>query len=70
MKVFFLKRFITINYLALIGVLCGGIAGWLYWYNIGCATGTCPISSHPLNSTLYGMIMGGLLFSMFKKSKK
>lgn len=53
-----------------IGVVLGGILGYLYWKFIGCASGTCAISSKPLNSTLYGMFMGGLLFSSFKTNKK
>jgi hypothetical protein len=28
------------------------------------------ITSKPLNSTLYGAIMGALLFGMFKKERK
>ncbi|MFV8376638.1 hypothetical protein [Flavobacterium sp. LB1P71] len=45
------------------------IAGYLYYYNIGCASGTCAITSKPLNSTLYGGLMGGLLLNMFVKNK-
>lgn len=51
------------------GVLLGALGGYLYWKHIGCTTGTCPITSHPLNSTAYGAFMGGLLGSMFKKEK-
>lgn len=43
-----------------IGVI-GAIAGWLYWKYVGCASGSCGITSDPLNSTLYGGVMGGLL---------
>lgn len=46
------------------GVLLGLIAGYAYYYFVGCASGTCAITSKPLNSTLYGGIMGGLLFNM------
>ncbi|MFN8286656.1 MAG: DUF6132 family protein [Chitinophagales bacterium] len=53
----------------LIGGVIGAGAGWLYWYYVGCASGTCPITSSAVNSTLYGMVMGGLLFSMFKKEE-
>jgi hypothetical protein len=47
------------------GILAGGIGGYLYWQYVGCASGTCAITSRPLNSTLYGSMMGGLFFSMF-----
>jgi hypothetical protein len=53
-----------------IGIVIGAIAGYLYYLNIGCATGTCAITSKPINSTLYGALMGGLLFNMFVKSPK
>lgn len=53
-----------------IGVLLGGAAGYLYYAEIGCLSGTCPITSKPLNSTLYGGVVGGLLFHTFVKQKK
>lgn len=49
-----------------IGVLLGAAAGWLYWHQWGCTNG-CAITSSPVNSTLYGAFMGGLLFNSFKK---
>lgn len=57
-----------------LGVVVGLIVGYIYYQQVGCASGTCAITSKPLNSTLYGGIMGGLLFSMigdfFKKKKR
>lgn len=52
------------------GVLLGAFAGFLYWQQIGCASGTCPITSQWQNSTAYGALMGGLLFSIFKTEAK
>jgi hypothetical protein len=49
------------------GILVGAVAGYLYSTAIGCDSGTW--SSHPLNSTLYGSMMGGLVFNMFVKRK-
>ncbi|MBK9686718.1 MAG: hypothetical protein IPO65_02755 [Saprospiraceae bacterium] len=46
-----------------VGVLVGFIAGYAYYYFIGCASGTCAITSNPFNSTLYGGVLGGLLFN-------
>ncbi len=59
------------NYLLVFaGIIAGGIAGFLYWKFVGCESGTCAITSSPLNSSLYGMVVGALLFSSFKSSKK
>ncbi len=62
-------NFILKHKLTLIGILAGAIGGYLYYYFIGCANGSCAITSKPLNSTLYGAMMGGLLFNIFQKEK-
>jgi len=62
---FFLKHKLTV-----IGILAGGIGGYLYYHFVGCASGTCAITSKPVNSSLYGSMLGGLLFNMFQKEKK
>jgi hypothetical protein len=56
--------------LELIGSGVGAVAGWCYWFFIGCSSGTCAITSSPVNSTLYMAIMGALVFGMFKKKVK
>ena len=53
-----------------LGIIVGLIAGYLYYQQIGCESGTCAITSKPLNSTLYGGLMGGLLFNLFVTSPK
>lgn len=58
------------NLLTLIGAGVGAVAGFLYWYFIGCNSGGCAITSSPVNSSLYGILMGALVFSMFKKEDK
>ena len=65
-----MKKWFKNNKLYLIGAAIGAIAGYLYWQQIGCASGTCMITSKPVNSTIYGAIMGALLFGMFKKESK
>jgi phage shock protein E len=62
-------NFIIKYKLTIIGVLVGAIGGYLYYYNVGCTSGTCMITSKPLNSTLYGSLMGGLLLNTLKKEK-
>ncbi|NUM31729.1 MAG: hypothetical protein HUU47_05330 [Bacteroidetes bacterium] len=50
-----------------LGVIVGTISGFFYWKFVGCASGTCPITSNPIVSSIYGAVMGGLVFSFFKK---
>lgn len=52
------------------GIIVGAIAGYAYYHYVGCANGTCVITSKPINSTLYGALMGGLLFNLFVKENK
>lgn len=53
--------------LTIIGVLLGAIAGFLYYELVGCSSGGCAITSNPINSTLFGALMGGLFLNIFKK---
>jgi hypothetical protein len=53
-----------------IGIALGAVGGFLYWYYIGCNSGTCAITSSPINSTLYGGMMGGLLLNSFESKKR
>ena len=53
----------------LICITLGAVAGFLYWKFVGCSSGTCMITSKPINSTLYGAVMGFLVAGIFKKQK-
>ncbi|MBN9311550.1 MAG: hypothetical protein BGO40_04250 [Chryseobacterium sp. 39-10] len=64
------KIFIEKYKLRIVGVVVGGILGYAYYHFIGCNSGSCAITSKPINSSVYGMIMGYLLFSMFEQSGK
>ena len=66
MMIAFLKK----NILPIIGLLVGAAGGYLYYYYVGCASGTCPLTSNPSISVLYGALMGFLLFDIFKKKEK
>jgi len=65
MKIFFQKNIITI-----IGIPLGAMAGYFYWKYVGCYSGSCAITSNPFNSTVYGAVMAGLIFSIFKKDSR
>ena len=64
------REFIKEHALTITGVVIGAVGGYLSWHYIGCLSGTCPITSSPIMSTIWGAIIGGLLLSMFKKDKK
>lgn len=57
------------NLLTVAGAAVGGLAGFGWWYYIGCASGACPITSSPYLSVLWGMMIGGLLVSSFRKEE-
>ena len=64
------KVYIKRHWLTLLGIVIGALGGFLYWKFIGCTTGTCPITSSPINSSVWGAIIGGLLLSSFQKESK
>lgn len=45
----------------------GAMAGLAYYYFIGCATGSCPITSNPVSSMVYMGLIGWLLSGVFGK---
>lgn len=49
------------KYAIIFGILVGALAGFGYWYYIGCHSGVCPITSNWKVSSAYGGMMGGLL---------
>jgi hypothetical protein len=51
-------NYIIKHKITIIGIVAGAIAGYLYYYFVGCASGTCAITSNPINSSAYGALMG------------
>ncbi len=62
------RNFKKNSILTFIGICLGALGGYLYYYFIGCTRGSCPITSNPYLSILYGALLGGILF--YKPRKK
>lgn len=58
-------KFISLT--AIIGIVIGAIGGYVYYVKVGCVSGTCPITSNPYMSMLWGAAMGYLIGDMFTK---
>ena len=46
--------------------LVGSAVGWLYYRYVGCATGTCAITSSPWLSVGFGCVLGSLLDTVLR----
>ena len=51
-------------------IVASGFLGYLYWLEVGCNSGSCAITSDPVNSTLYGAVMGGLISMQIRDVKR
>ena len=65
-----MKEFIKKHILKIVGISLGAVSGFAYYYFVGCNSGTCPITSNPYISVIYGAVLGYLLFDLFKKKEK
>ena len=65
-----MKEFLTKYRLTIIFCIIGAIGGFLYWRFVGCASGTCPITSHWYTMCAYGILMGGLVGELFMTKRK
>ncbi len=48
----------------IIGIAVGGLLGYGLYRFIGCSTGSCPITSNPWASTIYGAVFGLIIALM------
>lgn len=65
-----MKEFVKKHILKIAGIVLGMVGGYLYYYFIGCNGGTCPITSNPYISMIYGGVLGYLFFDLFSKKRK
>lgn len=54
---------------SLLGIAIGAIAGWAYYYFIGCSSGSCAIASNWQIAVPYGAVMGLLMAGIVKKEE-
>ena len=54
----------------MVGTAVGAVAGYAYYYYIGCNSGTCAIQSNWHLSTLYGGLIGYVFVNSPKKEKQ
>lgn len=64
-----MKNFFFKHWLKIAGLATGALGGYLYYYYVGCVSGTCPITSNPYRMMIYGAVLGFLLFDMFSGDK-
>lgn len=62
--VFNMKRTMILRFI--LGILVGGGLGFGYYKFVGCSSGTCPLTSNPVISTIYGAVLGVLLATSFR----
>ncbi len=61
-------KFLTLK--SIIGMLVGVAGGYIYYIKVGCTSGSCPITSNPWMTMLWGLMMGYLVGDMFNKDAK
>ena len=54
---------------AIVLPLVGSAGGWLYYRYVGCATGTCAVTSSPWLSTGFGCVLGSLLYTVLRPGR-
>ncbi len=64
-----MKNFLKKYLIQIIVTLVGATGGFLYYYFIGCSSGSCPITSNPYISIIWGAVMGYLISDIFKKKE-
>jgi hypothetical protein len=59
-----------INPINLSGIVVGALAGFIYFKQIGCLSGDCPITSKAYLTILWGALIGFLIADIISQSLK
>lgn len=59
-----------IPWISLSGLILGGLGGFLYYWFVGCKTGSCAITSNPWLSVAWGGAFGYLFVDLIVRSVK
>ncbi len=51
-------------------VVLGAASGYAYYHYVGCVSGSCPLTSNPLITTVYGGVVGAMLIPRTGKPGK
>lgn len=54
---------------SMIGIIAGAIGGYIYYSQVVCVSGGCPLTSNPYITVLWGAVMGYLFADIFTKRK-
>ena len=46
-----------------LGIIIGGLGGFLFFYFVGCKSGSCAITSHSYSTIIFGGLAGYLITS-------
>lgn len=63
------RIFLFFTLFSAVGLIVGAIGGYIYYLTVGCASGTCAITSSPWLSTLWGGAMGYLIGDLISGKK-
>ena len=64
-----MKKYLKKRLRPAVFTLGGALAGLGYYTLVGCSTGSCAITSSPVNTMLYMGLMGWLLSGIFGSQK-
>ncbi len=69
-----IKQFWKKNRFSILGFAVGMLGGYLYWYYVGCLSGTCPLKKtwyyDAFLGGLIGLLIADIIVSIINKQKR